>query len=103
MRVRRTALGVCCAAHRSLVPRQRLQGSGVRGQGSGFRVRDSYLGDLMFHALMRTLIDGATPLLTESDPHLEWSGRLTVMLIRYGVATVSKAEASAQPQSPEVL
>jgi hypothetical protein len=57
----------------------------------------------MFHALMRPLIDSATPLLTESDPHLEWSGRLTAMLIRYGVATLSKAEASAQPQSPDVL
>jgi len=57
----------------------------------------------MFHVLMRPLIDSATPLLTESDPHLEWSGRLTAMLIRYGVATLSKAEASAQLQRPDVL
>ncbi|QLG92406.1 DUF1835 domain-containing protein [Pseudomonas yamanorum] len=38
-----------------------------------------YLGDLMFHALMRPLIDGATPLLTESDPHLGWPGRLLAL------------------------
>lgn len=33
------------------------------------------LGDVMFHALMRPLIDGASPLLLESEPQLEWTKR----------------------------
>ncbi|KAA0943153.1 DUF1835 domain-containing protein [Pseudomonas sp. ANT_H14] len=38
-----------------------------------------YLGDLMFHALMRPLIDCKTPLLTESDTHLQWPRRLLTL------------------------
>lgn len=34
-----------------------------------------YLGDMMFHALLRPLIDGPQPLIVESDPHLAWSKR----------------------------
>ena len=34
-----------------------------------------YLGDLMFHALLRPLIDAPTPLLVESDTHLAWPQR----------------------------
>lgn len=34
-----------------------------------------YLGDMMFHAMMRLLIDGAAPLLTEAQPELEWPQR----------------------------
>lgn len=41
-----------------------------------FREPLPYLGDLMFHAVIRPLIDGANPLLTESDPHLQWPHRL---------------------------
>lgn len=33
------------------------------------------VGDMMFHALMRPLIDGASPLLLESDLHLAWMKR----------------------------
>ncbi len=33
------------------------------------------LGDMMFHALMRPLIDGLSPLLRESDPQLAWPKR----------------------------
>ncbi|HEY0288050.1 MAG TPA: DUF1835 domain-containing protein [Pseudomonas sp.] len=35
-----------------------------------------YLGDLMFHAVMRPLIDSNTPLLIESDTHLDWPKRM---------------------------
>lgn len=38
-----------------------------------------FLGDLMFHALMRPLIDSPTPLLTESGPELEWPKRLLAL------------------------
>lgn len=34
-----------------------------------------YLGDQMFHALMRPLIDAPTPLLIEADVHLPWPQR----------------------------
>ncbi|AMN81723.1 DUF1835 domain-containing protein [Pseudomonas azotoformans] len=34
-----------------------------------------FLGDMMFHALMRPLIDGDAPLLTESDTHKDWPQR----------------------------
>lgn len=34
-----------------------------------------FLGDMMFHALLRPLIDCPTPLLNESDTHLEWLRR----------------------------
>lgn len=34
-----------------------------------------YLGDMMFHALMRPLIDGRSPLLTEAQPELPWANR----------------------------
>jgi hypothetical protein len=34
-----------------------------------------WLGDMMFHALLRPLIDGPAPLLTESDIQLEWPRR----------------------------
>ena len=34
-----------------------------------------YLGDLMFHALLRPLIDSSTPLLREHDVHLPWPQR----------------------------
>lgn len=41
------------------------------------RVRDPlpFLGDMMFHSLMRPLIDTAQPLLTERDAHKEWTER----------------------------
>ncbi|MDO7928878.1 DUF1835 domain-containing protein [Pseudomonas sp. KFB-139] len=35
-----------------------------------------FLGDLMFHAMMRPLIDTPRPLLIESEVHLEWPRRL---------------------------
>lgn len=38
-----------------------------------------YLGDMMFHALMRPLIDGENPLLSESDTHLPWPQRLLAL------------------------
>jgi hypothetical protein len=38
-----------------------------------------FLGDLMFHALMRPLIDASNPLLIESDPDLEWPKRLLTL------------------------
>ncbi|WP_426108245.1 DUF1835 domain-containing protein [Pseudomonas sp. TWR1-1-4] len=31
-----------------------------------------FLGDMMFHALLRPLIDGDNPLLTATETHLEW-------------------------------
>ena len=34
-----------------------------------------YLGDLMFHVLMRPLIDSPTPLLVEAEPQLPWAQR----------------------------
>ena len=34
-----------------------------------------YLGDLMFYAMMRPLIDGANPLLIEQEPQLPWAQR----------------------------
>lgn len=34
-----------------------------------------FLGDMMFHAMMRPLIDSPTALLIESDPQLEWPRR----------------------------
>ncbi|WP_300634793.1 DUF1835 domain-containing protein [Pseudomonas sp.] len=34
-----------------------------------------FLGDLMFHALLRPLIDGEQPLLVETETHLEWPRR----------------------------
>lgn len=34
-----------------------------------------YLGDLMFHAMLRPLIDGSNPLLTEHEPQLPWAQR----------------------------
>ena len=34
-----------------------------------------YLGDMMFHAVLRPLIDGPQPLIVESDPHLDWPKR----------------------------
>lgn len=34
-----------------------------------------FLGDLMFHALLRPLIDGEHPLLTETEAHLDWPRR----------------------------
>jgi hypothetical protein len=46
------------------------------------------LGDMMFHALMRPLIDGASPLLLESDPHLAWPKRtLTLTPLGHQVLT----------------
>lgn len=38
-----------------------------------------YLGDMMFHALMRPLIDGDNPLLTESETQLPWPQRLLAL------------------------
>ena len=34
-----------------------------------------FLGDMMFHALMRPLIDGKHPLLTETEPDRDWPRR----------------------------
>lgn len=34
-----------------------------------------YLGDMMFYALLRPLIEGPQPLIVESDPHLDWPQR----------------------------
>jgi len=34
-----------------------------------------FLGDMMFHALLRPLIDGEQPLLTETEAHLDWPRR----------------------------
>lgn len=49
-----------------------------------------YLGDLMFHALLRPLIDGPQPLLTESDPDLPWPRRM-LTLTRLGAAVLAGA------------
>ncbi|KMT57164.1 DUF1835 domain-containing protein [Pseudomonas fildesensis] len=35
-----------------------------------------FLGDMMFHALLRSLIDGEQPLLTQTEAHLEWPRRV---------------------------
>lgn len=34
-----------------------------------------YLGDIMFHVMMRPLIEGARPLLVETETHLDWPHR----------------------------
>lgn len=34
-----------------------------------------YLGDMMFYALLRPLIEGPQPLIVGSDPHLDWPQR----------------------------
>lgn len=34
-----------------------------------------FLGDMMFHALLRPLIEGDTPLITEADAHKDWPQR----------------------------
>lgn len=41
------------------------------------------MGDMMFHAMMRPLIDAATPLLIELNPELEWPKR-TLQLTALG-------------------
>ncbi|NVZ80173.1 DUF1835 domain-containing protein [Pseudomonas yamanorum] len=38
-----------------------------------------YLGDMMFHALMRPLIDGENPLLIESEAQLPWPQRMLAL------------------------
>ncbi|SDU89755.1 DUF1835 domain-containing protein [Pseudomonas mucidolens] len=38
-----------------------------------------YLGDMMFHGLIRPLIDAPEPLLTESDIHLPWPRRMLAL------------------------
>ncbi|WP_010167117.1 DUF1835 domain-containing protein [Pseudomonas sp. PAMC 25886] len=38
-----------------------------------------YLGDMMFHALMRPLIDGDNPLLIESEAQLPWPQRVLAL------------------------
>jgi hypothetical protein len=38
-----------------------------------------FLGDMMFHALLRPLIDGDRPLLTETEPHKPWPQRLLAL------------------------
>jgi hypothetical protein len=38
-----------------------------------------YLGDMMFHALMRPLIDGENPLLIESEAQLPWPQRVLAL------------------------
>ena len=38
-----------------------------------------FLGDMMFHALLRPLIDGEHPLLTETEAHLEWPRRMLAL------------------------
>ncbi|MFO2462742.1 DUF1835 domain-containing protein [Pseudomonas sp. 15FMM2] len=38
-----------------------------------------FLGDMMFHALIRPLIDGPEPLLTESETHLPWPRRMLTL------------------------
>ncbi|NWA35970.1 DUF1835 domain-containing protein [Pseudomonas sp. C6002] len=38
-----------------------------------------YLGDMMFHALMRPLIDGENPLLIESGAQLQWPQRVLAL------------------------
>lgn len=47
-----------------------------------------FLGDMMFHALMRPLIDGAAPLLTESDADRPWPER-TLALTPLGVSVLN--------------
>lgn len=47
-----------------------------------------FLGDMMFHALMRPLIDGAAPLLTESDADRPWPER-TLALTPLGVRVLN--------------
>lgn len=46
-----------------------------------------YLGDLMFHALIRPLIDADEPLLIEADPQREWPAR-RLTLTELGLAVV---------------
>ncbi|WP_122317001.1 DUF1835 domain-containing protein [Pseudomonas cichorii] len=38
-----------------------------------------FLGDMMFHAMLRPLIDTQSPLLSESDAHLEWPRRVLTL------------------------
>ena len=38
-----------------------------------------FLGDMMFHALLRPLIDGDAPLLTETDTHKDWPQRMLAL------------------------
>ncbi|MCD5993902.1 DUF1835 domain-containing protein [Pseudomonas sp. CDFA 602] len=47
-----------------------------------------FLGDMMFHALLRPLIDTPAPLLSETDTHLKWPGR-TLTLTALGEHVVN--------------
>lgn len=38
-----------------------------------------FLGDMMFHALLRPLIEGEQPLLTQTEAHLEWPRRVLAL------------------------
>ncbi|MGH8448197.1 DUF1835 domain-containing protein [Pseudomonas sp.] len=38
-----------------------------------------FLGDMMFHALLRPLIDAEQPLLSETEVHLEWPRRMLTL------------------------
>ncbi|MGY1919104.1 DUF1835 domain-containing protein [Pseudomonas tolaasii] len=49
-----------------------------------------FLGDMMFHALLRPLIDGEHPLLTESNVDLDWPRR-TLALTSLGQAVLRGA------------
>ncbi|PMV19652.1 MULTISPECIES: DUF1835 domain-containing protein [unclassified Pseudomonas] len=47
-----------------------------------------FLGDMMFHALLRPLIDGDNPLLTATETHLEWP-RQVLALTALGQAVLN--------------
>ncbi len=46
-----------------------------------------YLGDIMFYAVIRPLIDADEPLVAESDPDIEWPRRL-LTLTRFGLEII---------------
>lgn len=59
-----------------------------------------YLGDMMFHALLRPLIDSPTPLIAESLTTLEWTKR-PLMLTALGERVVAGKAYWLDQQAPE--
>lgn len=59
-----------------------------------------YLGDMMFHALLRPLIDAPTPLIAESRTTLEWTKR-PLTLTALGERVVAGKACWLDQQAPE--
>ena len=59
-----------------------------------------YLGDMMFHAMLRPLIDSPTPLISETQTDLEWTRR-TLRLTALGERVLAGDANWLQQQAPE--